>query len=92
MPVEDFERYEEEFKNKSRKEKKKDPLVSKKDLRKDEVRFGLKLKVAEELGLLDRVKEHGWSGLSAAETGRIGGYMSRNILSEDDHGGEETEK
>lgn len=36
----------------------------------------MKLKLAEELGLLDRVLEGGWSALSAKETGRIGGLLS----------------
>ena len=33
--------------------------------------------IARELGLLDRVKAVGWAGLSAKETGRIGGLMGR---------------
>ena len=36
-----------------------------------------KYEIARELGLLDRVKSVGWAGLSAKETGRIGGLMSR---------------
>ena len=36
-----------------------------------------KYEIAEELGLLDRVKEGGWSSLTAKETGRIGGMMNR---------------
>ena len=32
-----------------------------------------KYEIARELGLLDRVKAVGWAGLSAKETGRIGG-------------------
>ncbi|MGI6066251.1 MAG: small, acid-soluble spore protein, alpha/beta type [Bacillota bacterium] len=35
----------------------------------------LKLEIAEEIGLLDKVKIHGWAGLSAVETGRIGGLL-----------------
>ena len=31
--------------------------------------------IAKELGLLDRVREVGWAGLTAKETGRIGGLM-----------------
>ncbi len=38
-----------------------------------------KLEVAEELNLLDKVRRVGWAGLSAAETGRIGGLMNRKI-------------
>jgi hypothetical protein len=37
----------------------------------------LKLEVAEELGLLEKVKQFGWKGLTAKETGRIGGIMTR---------------
>ena len=39
----------------------------------------LKLEVAEELGLMDKVKEVGWAGLTASETGRIGGIMTRKL-------------
>lgn len=37
----------------------------------------MKYDIARELGLLDRVKEVGWAGLSAKETGRIGGLMGQ---------------
>ena len=37
----------------------------------------LKYEIAEELGLLDKVVEEGWKSLSAKETGRIGGLMTR---------------
>ncbi|MCD8119448.1 MAG: alpha/beta-type small acid-soluble spore protein [Lachnospiraceae bacterium] len=37
----------------------------------------LKYEIAEELGLLERVEEAGWRGLSAQETGRIGGLMTK---------------
>ena len=36
-----------------------------------------KYEIAEELGLLDRVLEDGWKTLSAKETGRIGGLVTR---------------
>ena len=35
----------------------------------------LKYEAARELGLLDRVREVGWAGLTAKETGRIGGLV-----------------
>ena len=35
--------------------------------------------IAEELGLLDRVMTDGWKSLSAKETGRIGGIMTRRM-------------
>ncbi|MHB8170899.1 MAG: small, acid-soluble spore protein, alpha/beta type [Thermincolia bacterium] len=41
----------------------------------------LKLEVAEELGLMDKVKKVGWAGLTASETGRIGGIMTRKLRS-----------
>ena len=34
-------------------------------------------KIAEEMGLLDRVLSDGWKSLSAKETGRIGGLMTK---------------
>ena len=37
----------------------------------------LKYEIAEELGLLDRVLENGWKTLSAKETGRIGGLVTK---------------
>ena len=36
-----------------------------------------KYEIARELGLLDRVAQVGWAGLSAKESGRIGGKMGR---------------
>ncbi len=37
----------------------------------------LKYEVAEELGYLDKVKATGWKSLTAKESGRIGGVMTR---------------
>ena len=37
----------------------------------------MKYEIAEELGLLDKVLNDGWKSLSAKETGRIGGIMTR---------------
>ncbi|WP_455714020.1 small, acid-soluble spore protein, alpha/beta type [Anaerosporobacter sp.] len=37
----------------------------------------LKYEVAEELGLLPKVLESGWKSLSAKESGRIGGIITR---------------
>ena len=36
-----------------------------------------KYEIARELGLLDRVREVGWAGLTAKETGRIGGLVGK---------------
>ncbi len=53
-------------KNKEKKSKKKEPTPN--DI--------MKMEIAEELGLTDKVKRHGWGGLTAKETGRIGGLMT----------------
>ena len=37
----------------------------------------MKLEIAEELGLLDKVRKEGWGSLSAKETGRIGGLLAK---------------
>lgn len=36
----------------------------------------MKMEIARELGLMDKVEELGWGGLTAKETGRIGGLMT----------------
>ena len=37
----------------------------------------MKYEIAKELGLFEQVLEQGWGSLSAKETGRIGGIMTR---------------
>lgn len=37
----------------------------------------MKYEIAEELGLLDKVNTGGWKSLTAKETGRIGGLMTK---------------
>jgi len=37
----------------------------------------LKYQAAQQLGLMDKLQRVGWAGLSAQETGRIGGLVSR---------------
>ncbi|NLW16797.1 MAG: small, acid-soluble spore protein, alpha/beta type [Firmicutes bacterium] len=39
----------------------------------------MKLEIAAELGLLDKVEELGWAGLPAQEAGLIGGVMSQRL-------------
>lgn len=54
---------------------------SKNDLNKilDEIKPEEKMKyeIASELGLLDKVLEDGWKSLSAKDTGRIGGIITK---------------
>lgn len=44
------------------------------ELKPDEL---MKYEIAKELGLFDQVMASGWKSLSAKETGRIGGLMTR---------------
>jgi len=39
----------------------------------------MKMEIAAELGLAEKVKELGWAGLSAQEAGIIGGKMSQRL-------------
>ena len=41
------------------------------------LREQLKYDIVQELGLEDKVNEFGWSALTAEETGRIGGMMTK---------------
>ncbi len=42
----------------------------------------MKYEIAQELGLLDKVRSVGWAGLTAKETGRIGGLVGRRLRNE----------
>lgn len=56
-------------------QKKKLTEAEKKDL-------AMKLEIAEELGLLEKVERLGWKGLTSRESGRIGGIMGRRKTEE----------
>jgi|GEM_PF-154139 len=43
----------------------------------ERLREEIKYEIAEELGLKEKVDSLGWSGLTAEETGRIGGIMTK---------------
>jgi small acid-soluble spore protein F (minor alpha/beta-type SASP) len=43
----------------------------------EKIREKIKYEIAGELGLSDKVDKYGWSGLTAEETGRIGGIMTK---------------
>ena len=56
----------------------KSKLKSNKELTPEEwLRGKIKYEIADELGLKDKVDEFGWAGLTAEETGRIGGIMTK---------------
>ena len=42
----------------------------------------LKLEIAEEIGVFDKVMSTGWRSLSAKESGRIGGLLARRRKAE----------
>lgn len=39
----------------------------------------LKVEIAKELGLWDKIQEFGWGELTAEESGRIGGIMTKRM-------------
>jgi hypothetical protein len=43
----------------------------------EKIREKMKYEIAGELGLQEKVEKLGWSSLTAEETGRIGGIMTR---------------
>lgn len=47
--------------------------MKKKD--KDKLEYKLKYEIARELGLMDKIEEVGWGGLTAKESGKIGGLV-----------------
>ena len=53
--------------------KKRKPIVLS-EVKPEEIK---KYEIAKELGLLDKVLSDGWQSLSAKETGRIGGMLSK---------------
>lgn len=56
----------------------KSKLKGNKDLTPQELlREQMKYDIVKELGLADKVNEYGWSSLTAEETGRIGGIMTK---------------
>ena len=42
----------------------------------------LKYEIAAQIGLLPRVLEVGWAGLTPAESGRVGGLVARRLKEE----------
>lgn len=45
----------------------------KKELTQDDI---LKIQIAKEIGLSQKIEDYGWSSLTARESGRIGGIMT----------------
>lgn len=53
----------------------------------------IKLEVAYEMGLAEKIRKCGWSGLSAKEAGRLGGLITQRIrkLKKEDENGDQVE-
>lgn len=49
---------------------------NKKKKKKETLEDKLKYEIADELGLMDKIEEVGWGGLTAKESGRIGGLIT----------------
>ena len=57
--------------------------MRKKELTEAEKRaLQMKMEIAEELGLIDKVEQFGWKGLTSRESGRIGGIMGKRKKAE----------
>ena len=52
----------------------------------------MKMEVANELGISDRVRSQGWSTMTSADCGRVGGHMVRRMIEqyESSMGGQST--
>lgn len=46
----------------------------------------MKLEVASELGIADQVRSQGWSTMSSADCGRVGGQMVRRMIQQYESG------
>lgn len=58
-------------------------FMRKKELTEAEKRdLQMKMEIAEELGLMDKVEQLGWKGLTSRESGRIGGIMGKRKKAE----------
>ena len=46
----------------------------------------MKLEVANELGISDQVRSQGWSTMTSADCGRVGGHMVRRMIEQYESG------
>lgn len=57
--------------------------MKKKELTEAEKRdLAMKMEIAEELGLMEKVEQLGWKGLTSRESGQIGGIMGKRKKAE----------
>ena len=45
--------------------------------KKNDPKDKMKMEIAAELGLADKIEKYGWKSLTSSESGRIGGIMSK---------------
>lgn len=58
------------------------PKIKRKKEKPETPQDRLKMEIARELGLAEKVKQVGWGGLTTAETGRIGGMLTKRLRDE----------
>lgn len=46
----------------------------------------MKMEVANELGIADRVRSQGWATMTSADCGRVGGHMVRKMIEQYESG------
>ncbi len=46
----------------------------------------MKLEIASELGIADQVRSQGWSTMTSADCGRVGGHMVRKMIEQYESG------
>ncbi len=46
----------------------------------------MKLEIANELGISDKVRSQGWSTMTSADCGRVGGHMVRKMIEQYESG------
>lgn len=46
----------------------------------------MKFEIASELGIADRVRSQGWSTMTSADCGRVGGQMVRKMIEQYESG------
>ena len=51
----------------------------------------MKMEIARELGLMEKIKKQGWGALTSRESGQLGGLMTRRIRGQKAAGDEKPE-
>lgn len=54
-------------------------MPSNKKSEEDLIKEKIKMEIAEELGLADKIRQDGWGALNSMEAGKIGGILSKRL-------------